>query len=77
MTASHVVAGASSITVKFQNGPVRTASVRGPDTSTDVSVLHVNPSGLTRHPLPMATSSRWSSAIRSRCSATRSDTTGA
>ncbi|MEA2146047.1 MAG: putative serine protease PepD [Solirubrobacteraceae bacterium] len=53
LTASHVVAGAATITVKFQNGPVRTASVRGTDTSNDVSVLHVNPSGLTLHPLPL------------------------
>jgi putative serine protease PepD len=51
LTASHVVAGASAITVKFQNGPVRNASVLGTDTSNDVSVLHVNPSGLTLHPL--------------------------
>jgi putative serine protease PepD len=51
LTASHVVADALTITVKFQNGPVRTASVRGTDTSNDVSVLHVNPSGLTLHPL--------------------------
>jgi S1-C subfamily serine protease len=51
LTASHVVAGASSITVKFQNGAVRTAQVLGTDSSTDVSVLHVNPSGLTLHPL--------------------------
>jgi putative serine protease PepD len=47
LTASHVVAGASTVTVKFQSGPVRTASVLGTDTSNDVSVLHVNPSGLT------------------------------
>jgi putative serine protease PepD len=53
LTASHIVTGASAITVKFQNGPVRTASVLGTDTSNDVSVLHVNPSGLTLHPLPL------------------------
>jgi putative serine protease PepD len=46
LTASHVVAGAATITAKFQNGPVRTASVRGTDTSNDISVLHVN-RGLT------------------------------
>jgi putative serine protease PepD len=51
LTASHVVASASTVTVKFQNGPIRTASVLGTDTSNDVSVLHVNPSGLTLHPL--------------------------
>jgi S1-C subfamily serine protease len=53
LTASHVVVGASAITVKFQNGPVRTASVLGTDTSNDVSVLQVNPSRLTLHPLPV------------------------
>jgi putative serine protease PepD len=51
LTASHVVAGASTITVKFLNGTVRTATVLGTDTSNDASVLHVNPSGLTLHPL--------------------------
>jgi putative serine protease PepD len=51
LTASHVVAGASTVTVKFQNGLVRTASVLGTDTSNDVSVLHVNSSGLTLQPL--------------------------
>jgi putative serine protease PepD len=53
LTASHVVAGAATVSVKFQNGPVRTASVLGTDTSNDISVLHVNPSGLTLHPLPL------------------------
>jgi putative serine protease PepD len=53
LTASHVVAGASSITVKFLDGTVRTARVVGTDTSNDVSVLHVNPSGLTLHPLAL------------------------
>jgi putative serine protease PepD len=55
LTASHVVAGASMITVKFLNGTVRTATVLGTDTSNDVSVLHVNPSGLTLHPLVLGT----------------------
>jgi S1-C subfamily serine protease len=53
LTASHVVAGASSITVKFLDGSVRTASVVGTDTSNDVSVLRVNSSGLTLHPLTL------------------------
>jgi S1-C subfamily serine protease len=56
LTASHVVSGASAITVKFQDGTVRTASVAGTDTSNDVSVLHVNPSGLTLHPLALGRS---------------------
>jgi putative serine protease PepD len=53
LTASHVVAGASTVTVKFLSGSVRTASVLGTDTSNDVSVLHVSPSGLTLHPLAL------------------------
>jgi putative serine protease PepD len=56
LTASHVVAGASKITVKFLNGTVRTARVLGTDTSNDVSVLHVNPAGLTLHPLALGSS---------------------
>jgi putative serine protease PepD len=53
LTASHVVAGASTITVKFLNGTVRTAKVLGTDTSNDISVLHVSPAGLTLHPLAL------------------------
>jgi putative serine protease PepD len=57
LTASHVVAGASSITVKFLNGTVRTATVLGTDTSNDASVLHVTQSGLTLHPLALGSTS--------------------
>jgi putative serine protease PepD len=56
LTASHVVNGASSVTVKLQNGSRRTARVLGVDHSTDVAVLKINPSGLTLHPLPLASS---------------------
>jgi putative serine protease PepD len=56
LTASHVVAGASTLTVKFLDGTVRTASVVGTDTSNDVSVLHVNPTGLSLHPVPLGSS---------------------
>jgi putative serine protease PepD len=56
LTASHVVNGASSITVKLQNGSRRTAQVLGVDHSTDVAVLKINPSGLALHPLPLASS---------------------
>jgi hypothetical protein len=41
----------SGTVIKFQ--PVRTASVRGTNASHNVSVLHVNSSGLTPHPLPL------------------------
>jgi putative serine protease PepD len=56
LTAAHVVSGASSVTVKFQDGTTRTAKVLGSDNSTDVAVLQVNPSGLTLHPLSLASS---------------------
>jgi S1-C subfamily serine protease len=56
LTASHVVNGASSITVKLQGGARRTATVVGVDRSTDVAVLKVDPAGLTLHPLPLGSS---------------------
>jgi putative serine protease PepD len=56
LTASHVIAGASSITVKFQDGTSRRAKVLGTDPSTDIAVLKINPSGLTLHPLPLGSS---------------------
>ena len=55
LTADHVVDGTHSITVKFQDGATRPATVLGGDTATDVAVLHVDPSGLTLHPLPLGT----------------------
>jgi putative serine protease PepD len=55
LTADHVVAGASAITVTFQDGATRTAKVLGGDTATDVAVLKVDPSGLTLHPLALGT----------------------
>jgi putative serine protease PepD len=56
VTAAHVVEGASSISVKFQNGTTRTAKVLGTDEATDVAVLSVDPSGLTLHPLALGSS---------------------
>jgi putative serine protease PepD len=53
LTASHVVASASRITVKFLNGTVRTATALGTDASNDASVLHANPTRLTLHPLAL------------------------
>jgi putative serine protease PepD len=53
VTADHVVAGASSVTVTFQNGATRTAKVLGGDTGTDVAVLNVSAAGLTLHPLAL------------------------
>jgi putative serine protease PepD len=56
VTAAHVVEGASSISVKFQNGTTRTAKVLGTDEATDVAVLSVDASGLTLHPLALGSS---------------------
>jgi putative serine protease PepD len=56
ITAAHVVDGASSITVKFADGTARKATVTGKDDATDVAVLKVDPSGLTLHPLKLASS---------------------
>jgi S1-C subfamily serine protease len=53
LTASHVITGASTITVKFQDGRVSKARVLGLDRSTDVAVLNVSPAGLDLHPLPL------------------------
>jgi putative serine protease PepD len=57
VTAAHVVEGASSISVKFQDGTTRTATVAGTDHATDVAVLKVDSSGLTLHPLSLGSSS--------------------
>jgi putative serine protease PepD len=56
VTAAHVVDGASSISVKFQDGTTRTAKLLGTDDATDVAVLSVDASGLTLHPLSLGSS---------------------
>jgi putative serine protease PepD len=56
LTAAHVVQGASSIKVSFQDGTTRTAQVLGSDQSTDIALLKVDPSGLTLHPLALGSS---------------------
>jgi putative serine protease PepD len=56
VTASHVVDGASSVTVAFAGGATRKATVVGQDDATDVAVLKVDTSGLTLHPLKLASS---------------------
>ena len=56
LTAAHVVAGASSIKVTFQDGTTRTAKALGSDQSTDIALLKVDPSGLTLHPLALGSS---------------------
>jgi putative serine protease PepD len=56
LTASHVVDGASSITVRLQGGTTRGVRVLGVDRSIDAAVLRVGPSGLALHPLPLGSS---------------------
>ena len=56
VTAAHVVDGATSITVKFQDGTSRQAKVLGQDDATDVAVIAVDPAGLTLHPLTLGSS---------------------
>jgi putative serine protease PepD len=56
VTAAHVVNGASSITVTFQDGTTRKATVLGKDDATDVAVLKVDPAGMTLHPLALGSS---------------------
>ncbi|HEX4719049.1 MAG TPA: trypsin-like peptidase domain-containing protein [Thermoleophilaceae bacterium] len=56
VTAEHVVQGASSITVKFQDGTTRKATVLGTDDATDIAVLKVDATGLTLHALALGSS---------------------
>jgi len=53
LTAAHVVAGAHSISIAFQDGVTRGAKVLGVDDSSDVAVLLVSPAGLTLHPVSL------------------------
>lgn len=54
LTAEHVVAGASSITVRFQDGRSRKARLLGKDSATDIALLQVvDTSGLALQPLTL------------------------
>jgi putative serine protease PepD len=57
VTAAHVVDGATSVTVKLQDGTTRKATVLGKDDATDIAVIKIDPSGLTLHPLTLGSSS--------------------
>ncbi len=56
LTDEHVVSGASSVVVHFQDGVNKSATVLGTDASTDVAVLKVDVSASELHPIPFANS---------------------
>jgi putative serine protease PepD len=56
LTAEHVVAGASSIQVQFQDGSTAKATLVGSDKSTDTAVIHVDVSASKLHPLTLGNS---------------------
>jgi putative serine protease PepD len=58
VTNEHVVDGASSLKVKFEDGSTYTATVVGSDSSTDVAVVHVDAPAAKLHPLTLADSSQ-------------------
>jgi S1-C subfamily serine protease len=57
LTDEHVVAGATSVNVTFENGYKVGAKVLGTDPSTDVAVIKVNAPASQLHPIPFADSS--------------------
>jgi len=57
LTDEHVVAGASRVTVHFQDGISAPATVLGTDASTDMAVIKVNVNASELHPIPFANSS--------------------
>jgi putative serine protease PepD len=57
LTDEHVVAGATSVKVNFQDGRSATAKVLGTDPSTDVAVIHVDVAPSELHPIAFADSS--------------------
>jgi putative serine protease PepD len=58
ITDEHVIAGATSVTVHFQDGTSAKAKVLGSDASTDVGVIKVeNVAASELHPIPFANSS--------------------
>jgi putative serine protease PepD len=56
LTAEHVVDGADSIKVQFQDGSTAAATVVGSDKSTDTAVIHVDVPASKLHPLTLGSS---------------------
>jgi putative serine protease PepD len=56
LTDEHVVSGATSIKVTFQDGKAVPAKLIGTDPSTDVGVIKVNVPSSELHPIPLANS---------------------
>ena len=57
LTDEHVVSGATSVQVTFQDGVKAKAQVVGTDPSTDVAVIHVDAPSSELHPIAFANSS--------------------
>jgi S1-C subfamily serine protease len=57
LTNAHVIAGASQVTVSFENKKTENARVVGKDSSTDLALLKVDASGLNLKPLQLGDSS--------------------
>jgi putative serine protease PepD len=57
LTAQHVVAGATSVNVQFENGTKAKATIVGSDKSTDTAVIHVDVPAAELHPLALGDSS--------------------
>jgi putative serine protease PepD len=57
LTAEHVVNGATSITVTFQDGSTAKATLVGSDKTTDTAVIHVDEPASKLHPLALGNSS--------------------
>ncbi|MEW6583802.1 MAG: trypsin-like peptidase domain-containing protein, partial [Actinomycetota bacterium] len=53
VTSQHVVADATSITVRFADGTSAKATVRGTDATTDLAVIRVKVAAATLHPLTL------------------------
>jgi putative serine protease PepD len=56
VTNDHVVAGATSITVRFPDGTTTKATLVGTDPSTDIAVIKVDVAAGELHPLSLGTS---------------------